>query len=378
MADEILEKEGSRPSHALSEARVGSADRAVERGIPKESAKPYFSPSNILRHILNKERILSGMRPTGRLHLGNYLGALSNWVKLQDKYKCFFMIADWHALTDRTDTKGIKQDCKDVLIDWLCAGLDPEKSALFVQSQVPEHAELHLLLSMITPISWLERCPTYKEKLEMGQENNYGLLGYPVLQAADILVYKANKVPVGEDQVAHLELSREIARRFNHLYGRVFPEPVPLLSKSVKILGLDGKKKMGKSYNNYISLSEEPKVIEEKVQGMFTDPKKIYLGDPGHPQECNVYKYHQIFGNFLRKELEQIFKDCKEGELACTTCKKNLARSLINYLAPFRQKRKELEEEKESLGKILKKGKERASRVASSTLREVKKAMQMI
>jgi len=327
---------------------------------------------------LNKQRILSGMRPTGRLHLGNYLGALSNWVKLQDEYECFFMIADWHALTDRTDTKGIKQDIKDVLIDWLCAGLDPEKSTLFVQSHVPEHAELYLLLSMLTPISWLERCPTYKEKLEMGQENNYGLLGYPVLQAADILVYKANKVPVGEDQVAHLELSREIARRFNHLYGHVFPEPTPLLSETVKILGLDGKKKMGKSYNNYISLSELPKVIEEKVQGMFTDPKKIYLGDPGHPQKCNVYSYHQIFGNFLGKPLEQIFKDCKEGSLACTACKKNLARILINYLAPFRQKRKELEKEKESLDKILKKGKETASQVTTSTLREVKKTMQML
>lgn len=331
-----------------------------------------------MRHILNKGRILSGMRPTGRLHLGNYLGALSNWVKLQDEYECFFMIADWHALTDRADTKGIKQDTRDVLIDWLCAGLDPKKSTLFVQSQICEHAELYLLLSMMTPISWLERCPAYKEKLEMGQKNNYGLLGYPVLQTADILVYKANKVPVGEDQIAHLELSREVTRRFNHLYGRVFPEPVPLLSETVKILGLDGRKKMGKSYDNYISLSEEPGVIKEKTQGMFTDPLKIHLGDPGHPQECNVYSYHKIFGKFLGEDLKQISGDCKEGSLACTTCKKNLARILIDYLVPFRKKRKELEKEKERLDDILKKGKEKASRIASSTLEEVRAAMKML
>ena len=326
---------------------------------------------------MNKERILSGMRPTGKLHLGNYLGALSNWVKLQDKYECFFMIADWHALTDRTDTKKIRQDIKDMLIDWLCTGLNPDKATLFLQSQVSEHAELYLLLSMITPISWLERCPTYKEKLALGQDNNYGLLGYPVLQAADILVYKAHKVPVGEDQLAHLELSREIARRFNHLYSKVFPEPLPLLSKTVKILGLDGKRKMSKSLNNYIALADEPKIIKEKVQGMFTDPKKIYRGDPGHPQECNVYSYHQIFGESSGKNLNEIFQNCQQGKLGCTTCKNNLAEVLIKNFSLFRQKRKELEKEEHYLERILEQGKERAHQVARATLWKVKEAMQM-
>jgi len=326
---------------------------------------------------MNKERILSGMRPTGKLHLGNYLGALSNWVKLQDKYECFFMIADWHALTDRTDTKKIRQDIKDMLIDWLCAGLDPDRATLFVQSQVPEHAELYLLLSMITPISWLERCPTYKEKLALGQDNNYGLLGYPVLQAADILIYKAHKVPVGEDQLAHLELSREIARRFNYLYSKVFPEPAPLLSKTVKILGLDGKRKMSKSLNNYIALVDEPKIIKEKVQRMFTDPKKIYRGDPGHPQECNVYSYHQIFGESSGKDLDRIFQDCQQGKLGCTTCKNNLAEILIKSFSSFRRKRKELEEDKHYLERILEQGKEKAHQTAKATLHQVREVMQM-
>jgi len=326
---------------------------------------------------MDRERILSGMRPTGRLHLGHYIGVLSNWVKLQEKYKCFFMIADWHALTDRTDTKEIKENIKRVLIDWLSAGLDPQKSTLFVQSHIPPHAELHLILSMITPISWLERCPTYKEKLNQGGENNYGLLGYPVLMTSDILIYKANRVPVGEDQLPHLELSREIARRFNHLYGEVFPEPDSLLSKTTKILGLDGKKKMGKSYENYIALADEPEVILKKTQRMFTDPKKIYIGDPGHPEKCNVYNYHKIFGESSGEDLERIFQDCQSGKLLCTSCKKNLAAILIDKLTPFRQKKKELEKEEGILQKILKEGEEKALTVASSTLKQVKEAMEI-
>jgi tryptophanyl-tRNA synthetase len=326
---------------------------------------------------MEKERILSGMRPSGKLHLGNYLGALSDWVKQQDIYECFFMVADWHALTDRTDTSQIKQDTEDMLIDWLAVGLNPQKSTLFLQSQIPEHAELHLILSMITPISWLERCPTYKEKLEMGEENNYGLLGYPVLQAADILIYKANKVPVGEDQLPHLELSREIARRFNNLYGNIFPEPEPFRYNAAKILGLDGKKKMSKSYGNEIALSEEPRLIEKKVLGMFTDPEKIYLKDSGHPQECNVYSYHQTFGPLLGEDLDGIFKDCQEGRLPCTRCKKNLAQILVKTLAPFRERRKELEADRSELAKILAEGKKAAGEVAKATLKEVREAMHM-
>ncbi len=327
---------------------------------------------------MSKQRILSGMRPTGKLHLGNYLGALSNWVKLQSEYECFFMVADWHALTDHSNTTRIYEDIEEVLIDWLVAGLNPEVSTLFIQSHVPEHAELHLLLSMITPLPWLERCPTYKEKLGMSSETNYGLLGYPVLMATDILIYKANRVPVGEDQLPHLEISREIARRFNYLYGKVFPEPEPLLTKSPRILGTDGEKKMSKSFNNYIALGEEPRVIKEKVMRMFTDPEKIYLGDPGHPQKCNVYNYHKIFGQKLGEDLELISQKCKQGKLPCTTCKVNLAEILIKTLAPFREKRDQIKEEKQILYKIIKEGKEKAEAVASSTLKEVRTAMKML
>ncbi len=317
------------------------------------------------------------MRPSGKLHLGNYLGALVNWVKLQDEYDCFFMIADWHALTDRSDTDKMREDVKDVLIDWLAAGLDPEKSVLFLQSQVHQHAELHLLLSMITPISWLERCPTYKEKIDAGAPTNYGLLGYPVLQAADILIYKAEKVPVGEDQLPHLEFTREIARRFNNLYGKVFPEPEPILSHSPRILGIDGKKKMGKSYNNYIALSDPPEIIKKKVMSMFTDPTKIYRGDPGHPEQCNVYSYHQLFGVDQGENLKRIALECREGKLGCTTCKAELAEALINFLAPFREKRKQIEEEINLINEILDEGREKASSFASLTIKEAKEAMSM-
>lgn len=326
---------------------------------------------------MEKKRILSGMRPSGKLHLGNYLGALTNWVRLQEEYNCFFMVADWHALTDHADTTQIKEDVKDMLVDWLAVGLDPEKSVLFLQSHIPEHAELHLLFSMITPLGWLERCPTYKEKIEAGAETNYGLLGYPVLQAADILVYKAEKVPVGEDQLPHLELTREIARRFNNLFKKVFPEPEPILSQTPRILGIDGKKKMGKSYDNYIALADPPETIKKKVMSMFTDPTKIYLGDPGHPQECNVYNYHLLFGLDQGEDLEKIALDCREGKLGCTACKKKLAQVLVDVLAPFREKRKQVEKNSDLINQILHQGKEKASSFASSTLKEVREAMRM-
>ena len=325
-----------------------------------------------------KKRILSGMRPTGKLHLGNYLGALVNWVKLQDEYECFFMIADWHALTDRTNTTRIASDAKDVLIDWLASGLDPARSTLFLQSHIKAHAELHLILSMNTPLAWLERCPSYKEKIVLGSETNYGLMGYPILQSADILIYKANKVPVGEDQLAHLEICREIARRFNHLYGRVFPEPGPLLSRTTKILGTDGVKKMGKSYHNYIALSDSPEVIRSKVRGMFTDPEKIYRGDSGHPDKCNVYSYHQTFGQPLGEDLELIYRQCQEGKLDCTKCKADLAEVLIQTLTPFRKKRKEIEAQEELLASILNKGREEANQVAEATMKSVREAMKML
>ena len=324
-----------------------------------------------------KKRILSGMRPSGKLHLGNYLGALSNWVKLQGEYECFFMIADWHALTDRTDTGQIKQDMEDVLIDWLAAGLDPQKSVLFVQSHLPQHAELHLILSMITPTPWLERCPTYKEKIETGAATHYGLLGYPVLQAADILIYRAERVPVGEDQLPHLELTREIARRFNALYGEVLPEPEPILSVSPRIMGIHGKRKMGKSYDNYIALSDAPDVIKKKVMSMFTDPTKIYMGDAGHPDECNVYTYHTSFGVQMGKDVEEIARECKEGKLGCTRCKAQLAEILVAYLAPFREKRKHIEHNKGEIQKVLSAGREKAHFLASSTLKQVRQAMKM-
>lgn len=324
-----------------------------------------------------KKRILSGMRPSGRLHLGNYLGALTNWVELQDEYRCFFMVADWHALTDRTDTSQIKQDAEDVLIDWLAAGLDPEKSVIFVQSHVPQHAELHLLFSMITPQGWLERCPTYKEKIEEGAATHYGLLGYPVLQAADILVYKADRVPVGEDQLPHLELTREIARRFNSLYAPVFPEPEPILSRSPRIMGIDGKRKMGKSYNNYIALSDSPESIKKKVMSMFTDPEKIYKGDPGHPDECNVYSYHEVFGADFREDTEKIAEECKQGCLGCTECKGKIADILVEYLAPFREKREQIEKDRTEVKRVLSSGKKRATQEASSTMRQVREAMKM-
>src|SRR5215813_10031523 len=245
----------------------------------------------------NKQRVLSGMRPTGKLHLGNVVGALSNWVKLQDQYECFHFIADWHALTsDFADTSMIKEYRIEMMIDWLAAGLDPKKSVMFVQSAAPQHAELHLILSMITPLGWLERVPTYKEQRENITDKdlgNYGFLGYPVLQAADILMYKGNFVPVGEDQVPHVELTREICRRFNSFYGEVFPEPQALLTPMPRLPGLDGRK-MSKSYGNVIFLTDTPEEITKKVKVMMTDPARKRRTDPGNPDVCPVFSYHKL------------------------------------------------------------------------------------
>lgn len=322
---------------------------------------------------MDKKTILSGMRPTGPLHIGHLLGALKNWKKLQDEgYNCFYMIADYHALsTEYASSERIKEYVLEVSLDFLISGLDPEKSTIFIQSEVYQHSELNLVFSMITPIPWLERNPVYKEQLEQikGKDlHTYGFLGYPVLQAADILIYKANYVPIGVDQLPHLELTREIARRFNHLYGETFPVPEPLLTETPKIPGTDGRK-MSKSYGNCIYLKDEEEVIKEKVSKMFTDPKRIYRKDPGHPETCPVFAYQKIFNE---KRVEEIEKECKNAKIGCTECKKELGEVLSLFLKPMREKRKEMEKDKENLWKILKKGSEKAKEVAEKTMDEVK------
>ena len=322
---------------------------------------------------MDKKTILSGMRPTGPLHIGHLLGALKNWKKLQDEgYTCFYMIADYHALsTEYASSERIKEYVLEVSLDFLISGLDPEKSTIFIQSEVYQHSELNLIFSMITPISWLERNPVYKEQLEQikGKDlHTYGFLGYPVLQAVDILIYKANYVPIGVDQLPHLELTREIARRFNYLYGETFPVPEPLLTETPKIPGTDGRK-MSKSYGNCIYLKDEEEVIKEKVSKMFTDPKRIYKKDPGHPETCPVFAYQKIFNEKRAGEIE---KECKNAKIGCTECKKELGEVLSLFLKPMREKRKEMEKDKENLWKILKKGSEKAKEVAEKTMDEVK------
>ncbi len=323
-----------------------------------------------------KKRILSGMRPTGKLHLGHLVGALDNWVKLQDEYECYFMVADWHALMgDYERSHQMREFITENVIDWLCAGLDPEKSNIFVQSQVFQHLELNMVFSCLTPLGWLERCPTYKEQLrevETRNLNTYGFLGYPVLQAADILLYKANAVPVGEDQLPHLELTREIARRFNGLYKQeIFPDPQALLTKVPRLLGLDGRK-MSKSYDNAVNLSDTAEAINKKISNMFTDPKRIKLMDKGHPDICNVYSYYATFVPSMK---ESVFDWCRNAKTGCTACKKQLAEGLIKALEPFHERRKALSGDTNKIKKILEAGRENASNFASNTMKEVKEAI---
>jgi tryptophanyl-tRNA synthetase len=316
------------------------------------------------------------MQPTGKLHLGNYEGALSNWVRLQNEYESFCFIADWHSLTTLYESpEQIQENTRNVAIDFLAAGLDPEKCAIFVQSAVKEHAELHLLLSMITPVPWLERVPTYKEKMDNLQIESaaYGLLGYPVLQAADILIYKAHAVPVGKDQIPHLELTREICRRFNYLYGEIFPEPQPKLTEYPLMPGLDGRK-MSKSYDNAIYLSDTADETFAKVRTMFTDPLKIYKKDPGHPDTCPVFALHSIYS---KGETEEISTVCKAGELGCVDCKKRLSANLNETLAPIRERRVYFQENPDKLDEILAAGAEKARAVASQTMAEVRHAMKI-
>jgi len=318
------------------------------------------------------------MQPSGRMHLGNLFGALNNWKKLQEEYDAYFFIADWHALsTGYADTSRIREYIREMLLDWLAVGMDPEKCTLFQQSKVLEHAVLHVLLSMITPIPWLERNPTYKEQQqEMGDRDlaTYGFLGYPVLQAADILIYKAQFVPVGVDQLPHLELTRELARRFNALYGSVLVEPSALLTETPKILGID-RRKMSKSYGNAIYLSDSADTTLKTVQKMITDPLKIKKHDPGRPEVCNVFTYHTIFSD--KNEVQQIDRDCRSGALGCVDCKTRMGKNLNAYLEPIRESRTELVKKPKKLDEIISDGSSQAHKVAQKTLEDVKEAMKI-
>lgn len=326
---------------------------------------------------MKKGTILSGMRPTGALHLGNYFGALENWVKLQEQFNCFFFVADWHALTTGyEDTSDIKRNITDLIIDWLSAGLDPEKCTFFLQSSVKEHAELHLLFSMTTPLAWLTRCPTYKDQLAQLKDRNittYGFLGYPCLQAADILIYKADFVPVGEDQLPHLELTREIARRFNFLFKEVFPEPLPKLTKAKVLPGLDGRK-MSKSYGNTIALSDSPEDVRKKVSTMITDPARIKKDDPGHPEVCAVYAFHKVFNEAEVPEIETM---CCGGKIGCVQCKRNLADKMAAYMTPIYEKRQQILGNPGIVKEILAAGNEKARKAAAETMKEVREAMKI-
>ena len=321
-----------------------------------------------------KKRLLTGIRPTGRLHLGHLEGMLKSSVSLQDEYDCFLFVADWHAMTDNPDTSMIREYSREIGIDWLSAGLDPEKSTFFVQSRVPEHAELEILLSMMTTVARLERCPTYKEHLQSlsGKDNaSLGKLAYPVLQTADIVMYKASAVPVGEDQLSHLEISREIARKFNSLYGDVFPEPKAVLTKIAKLPGLDNRK-MSKSYGNCIYLSDPDEEVARKVMSMFTDPKRVRRTDPGHPKTCPVHAYHTIYNPDEAADIED---KCQKAVIGCVDCKKLLAERLVAALTEFHQKRKLWE--KGDVDEILAEGSKKARRVAQETMKEVREAMHM-
>lgn len=324
-----------------------------------------------------KKTILSGMRPTGALHLGNYFGALENWIRLQDEYDCYYFVADWHALTTGyEDTGNYKANITEMIADWISSGLDPKRCVFFLQSSIKEHAELDLLLSMITPLPWLTRNPTYKDQLAQIKEKNiatHGFLGYPCLQAADILMYKADFVPVGEDQIPHVELTREIARRFNFLYKEVFSEPKQLLTKSKVLPGLDGRK-MSKSYQNTIAFADTPKEVQGKVMSMVTDPARIKKTDPGHPDICTVYAFHKIFNE---EEVLNIEARCKAGETGCVQCKRNLAAKMEAFHTPMYEKRSEILKHPEDIKDVIRKGNSIARDIAEKTMDEVREAMKI-
>ena len=324
-----------------------------------------------------KKRILSGMRPTCKLHLGHYWGVLQNWIALQEEYDCFFMIADWHALTSEwKNASGIPGNVREIAADWIAAGVDPEKSCIFVQSEVHEHLDLNMILSCLTPLGWLERVPTYKEAREQLADkgvDNYAFLGYPVLQAADILLYKGDVVPVGEDQLPHLELTREIVRKFHSHYGEgVFPEPAAKLTQTPRLMGLDNRR-MSKSYGNTIDLSEDLASVEKKVKGMFTDPNRKKRTDPGNPFVCNVFAFHGMLNS--KERHAQIEVDCKGAKIGCVECKAELAARMVDWLRPIQERRKALAADPSKLDAILARGNERARAVARATMNEVRKAV---
>jgi tryptophanyl-tRNA synthetase len=316
------------------------------------------------------------MRPTGKLHLGHFHGVLDNWLKLQEEYDCFFFAADWHSLTtEYADTSTIRENTRDMVLDWLAFGLDPAKCVIFEQSMVPHHAELSLILGMITPVSWLERNPTYKEmqeNLDQRDLSTFGFLGYPVLMAADIILYKATRVPVGHDQIPHLEITREIARRFNHLYSPVFPEPEALLTETPKLLGLDGRK-MSKSYGNSIYLSDDAETTRKKVMSMITDTDRVRRADPGEPDHCVAFNLHRIY--VPQDKLDEIMPACRSAAIGCVECKKILADFMVDRLAPFREKRQELAAKPGLVDEILEEGSRRASEESGRILAEVRAAL---
>ncbi len=325
------------------------------------------------------KRVLSGMQPSGLMHLGNYLGALENWKVLQEDYACYFFVADWHALsTNYADTSRIREFVREMLIDWLAAGIDPLRSTVFIQSKIPAHAILHLLFSMMTPVSWLERNPTYKEKQEEIKEKDlttYGFLGYPVLQAADILLYKPDFVPVGKDQLPHLELTRELARRFNDLYKTdVFPEPREHLTKFPKVLGTDGRK-MSKSYHNTINLSDPEPVLRQKLKTMITDPARVRRTDPGNPDVCPVYDFHKMFSPL--PVIQEVDHGCRTAGIGCIDCKKLVADRIVDRLKPIWEARETLKRHPTQLDDIVHDGSRRATAVATATLDEVTEAMKI-
>jgi tryptophanyl-tRNA synthetase len=324
----------------------------------------------------DKGRVFSGARPTGRQHLGNYLGAIRNYVALQEDYDCIYCVVDIHALTTMRDTDMLVEWTYEMALDWLAAGIDPEQGTiLFVQSHVPQVTELHTILSMLTPLGRLTRLPTFKEKVRQQPDNvNFGLVGYPVLMAADITLYKADTVPVGVDQISHLELTRELVRRFNHVFGEVLVEPEAKHTEFPKVLGVDGEQKMSKSLDNHIEIAASPEEIQKRVMGMVTDPARLYRSDPGHPEVCNVFTLHQFFSP---DEVERIEQECRGAEIGCVQCKRLFAENLADYFAPFRERRAELAAQPDLVWDILADGARRASAIASEVMAEVRDAVQL-
>lgn len=322
------------------------------------------------------ETIVSGARPTGQLHLGHLHGALRNWVRLQEDYRCFFFIADWHALTtDYASPQSIRENGLGMVAEWLSVGIDPERCTIFRQSEIKEHAELHVLLSMLTPVSWLERNPTYKEQIQELKERDlstYGFLGYPVLQAADIVMYKANKVPVGVDQAPHVELTREIVRRFNGFYGAIFPEPTVLLTESQRVPGIDGRK-MSKSYGNSVNLSDTPETIDKKLSRMVTDTARVRRTDPGEPTKCPAFELHKIYST--PQEIDEVSDGCRTASIGCLDCKKVMIRHVIDDLEAYREKHAHYAQHPDDLKDVVSEGNKVARNQADATMTQVRAAL---